>query len=208
MPFLTASFARRLILLIALVSASRSDAHPAGPYFDGELIRFDASINSQPASLFYDTGASGTALFAGTVERLKIPVEGSKEVELAGQKVATGLSKEVDFKMLGSDARTRFTILPFRHRLDGVLGWRSVRTPLLIDGWEQRVRSLDKPPSDPGWQRWKIDPESSQLFFTLTDGAKPLGRVFVDTGVSAGFATVSCSVEGLEIKPSGEPDNA
>lgn len=187
MPFSDASFVRRLILLIAVVSAGRSDARPPEPYFDGGLIRFDASINSQPASLFYDTGASATALFAGTVERLKIPVEGSKEVELAGQKVATGLSKEVDFKMLGSDVRTRFTILPFRHRLDGVLGWRSVRTPLLIDGWEQRVRSLDKPPSDPGWQQWKIDQESSQLFFTLTDGAKPLGRVFVDTGVSAGL---------------------
>jgi hypothetical protein len=187
MPFSAASFAQRLILLVALVSVSRSDARPPEPYFDGGFIRFDASINSQPASLFYDTGASATALFAGGAERLRISFEASHEVMLAGRKVATGQSKEVDFKMLGSDARTRFTILPFRHRLDGVLGWRSVRTPLLMDGLEQRVRPLDKPPSDPGWQKWKIEQENPQLFFALTDGAKPMGRVFVDTGVTAGL---------------------
>ncbi len=187
MRVVAAGFSRFLILLIGFGAASRLGARPPEPYFDGGLIRFDASINSQAASLFYDTGASGTALFAGGAERLKIGVESSGELKLAGEKVSAGRSEEVDFRLMGSDVRTRFTILPFGHRLDGVLGWRSVRTPLLIDGREQRVRPLNKPPSDAGWQEWKIDPESSQLFFTVTDGGKPMGRVFVDTGVTAGL---------------------
>ena len=187
MPISVASFAQRLSALIVLVAASRLDAHPTEPYFDGGLIRFDATIDSQPAALFYDTGATGTALFSSGAQRLKIPTQASEELRIAGEKVATEQSAEVDFKMLGYDTKTRFRILPFRHRLDGVLGWRSVPSHLLIDGYEQRVRPLRMSPTEPDWQLWKIDEKSSQLFFFLTDGGKPMGRVFVDTGVASGL---------------------
>lgn len=89
MTFPNARSARGLLLLVAVVSASRLVAGPAEPYFDGGLIRFDASINLQPASFFYDTSASGTALFAAGAERLKIPFETSEEISIAGEKVAT-----------------------------------------------------------------------------------------------------------------------
>jgi hypothetical protein len=126
------------VCLVCLGLTGAARAHPGAAFFDGGLIRFEATINAQPASLLFDTGASDTVLFAAGAERLKLESKPAGEARIAGQMVAAQVSKEVEIGMFGVETKTRLRILPLAHRCDGVLGWRSV-TP--GDAWQEHRES-------------------------------------------------------------------
>ena len=155
----------------------------------GDRILIDAHINQQPAQFVFDTGASFSALFATSAERLQVKYEGAYERQIANHKVQIGRSEPLDFAMFGQEAKIRLGILPLRRPVgfDGLLSWRNLTAPiLLIDGVERKISTpQDLPPAS--WQRWKLEQDATQLFFEVTKDGSPLGRVFVDTGAVSGL---------------------
>lgn len=188
LTFLTALLPQRhLLLAVVLASAQGAGGQQVAPYFSGDVIAVDARINQQVSRWFFDTGASATALFANGAARLQIESEPTEPFTVAGKRVEARRAKEFAFEMFGQQTRAKLLILPWAHAYDGVLSWRDVPGAMLIDGGERRIHAVSKPPSPDGWQRWNIEPGNSQLFISVTKDGRPLGRVFVDTGVSGGL---------------------
>ncbi len=168
-------------------SSQYAHAQRSAPYFKGDSISIDATINRKPAHLLLDTGSSFTALFKSGAERLGIDAVATGQVNIAGEQVDVSHSPDIELTMFGNNATTRLRILPFTHSFDGVLGWRSVQGKLLIDGYDRQIGPVERLPSKSGWQIFPIEKENSQLFIHLSENGKPVGRVFVDTGVEFGL---------------------
>ena len=180
-------------LCVAAQAAESPTSAPSNRASD-QRIPVEARIDQQPARLLFDTGASFTALFGSSTNRLRLGSETNQIAKIAGHDVALGLTRSVDVTLLGKSGNTKLPILPFPApgEFDGVLSWLTLgNNPFFIDATGQHIRSIPEIPTS-GWQRWSLDTESSQLFFTVTEGGKSLGRVFVDTG----------SPLGLRISPS------
>lgn len=171
--------------------ASAAEPQPAAHGVDppDQRIFIEARIDGRPARLLFDTGASFTALFATPADRLGLESEMNRSIRIAGHDVPTGLTRLVDVTLLGKNGNARLPILPFPPPVhaDGVLGWKTLGDdPFLIDAGANQIQIVKEPPKS-GWQRWPMDTDSSQLFFTVTDNGNPLGRVFVDTGSPIGL---------------------
>jgi hypothetical protein len=187
---LTRALVCGLILLFgSRLPAASAQLAPTDPYASENLIILDARINTKPARLLFDTGASFTALFAASTARLSLSSETNRSIKIAGHDVSVGLTPPLAIALLGKDANTRLPILPFppAAECDGVLGWRTLGdSTFYIDAPGRRIRAVSELPAT-GWLRWPLDTESTQLFFTVATGGKPLGRVFVDTGSPIGL---------------------
>ena len=166
----------------------------AKPYFDGDRIIVEASINGTLVKLAFDTGSDFTVLFSSTAKRLQLKTGAKRTLNVASIPVEFRQTNPLAIKMFGIETEARLSIFPVDHppQLDGAFGWRDARAAVLvIDGIERRFDSQARPPEGKAWQRWELDAASRQLFFTVTDQGKPLGRVFVDTG----------AVNGLRVSP-------
>lgn len=157
------------------------------PYFDDESLIVDVSVEDQPGRFILDSGSSFTALFANGLDRLELDAVQSPSLTIAGEKVQIRRTAEHNVKLFGMHTKARLAVLPFRHRYDGVVSWRDIPGAIFVDGYNRRVLAVNKLPSRTGWQTWKLEKENSQLFFVVTDDDKPLGRVFIDTGVAGGL---------------------
>jgi hypothetical protein len=187
-PWLEARL-RLMTTAVLLAAAGMASAAEVAPYFSGDRILIDGKINGEPVRFFYDTGSSYSALFGPAAKRLNVKSQKASEERIAGRAVRIELSQPLSVAMLGGEVRGQLSIFPSVRAAgcDGVFSWRNYTTPhLLIDGVERR---LGTPPELPkaGWQHWRLDRETSQLFFVVTKDAKPLGRVFVDTGAICGL---------------------
>lgn len=177
-------------ILSPLLSGNAAVAQEGNaPYFDGDRILARAEIKQTPIRLALDTGASMSLVFEPTISRLNVPIVSRQMRQVGNQSVLIGLTPPVDFSLFGRDIRTPLQVLVTSRTadIDGVLSWRDVTVPtMLIDGRDRRLRSLSQLPQQ-GWQHWKLDTGSQQLFFIVTQGAQPVGRVFVDTGAVCGL---------------------
>lgn len=170
-------------------SAMAAESQPAANQAPDQRISIETQIDKQPARLLFDTGASFTSLFASSTNRLGLVSETNRMAKIAGHDVSIGLTRHVEVTLLGKSGSTKLPILPFPApgEFDGVLGWMTLGdNPFYIDAEVRRIRSVTKLP-DAGWQSWPLDTNSTQLFFTVTEESKPLGRVFVDTGSPIGL---------------------
>lgn len=185
-----ASLFKRTAVWLTVISFSPAiQVQASGPRFQEERIVVDAKVNQHPACLLFDTGASFSALFSSSSERLKVELGSTSETMIGGHTVQAGFSKPLDFSMLGRDLKIPVKVVMIQGPpgIDGVFGWRDLTSPFaLIDGIERRISVLREAPTT-GWQRWPIEKDNTQLFFTVTKQGKPLGRVFVDLGSSAGL---------------------
>jgi len=179
--------ARTLIFTIAIAYGCPVSAQQQGPYFAGDLIAVDVLVNRQPSKWFFDTGASNSAFFSSGATRLKLETEPGDSFTIEGKHVEGKRTKVFEIGMFGQSRKTQLAVLPWTHTYDGVLGWRNLPVTMLLDGFDRQIHALSKLPQPQGWQQWAIEPGNSQLFFTITKEGNKLGRVFVDTGVSAGL---------------------
>jgi len=179
------------LLFLAIVSLVYFSRFAAGqqalPYFKDDTLLVDATIQGVQATFLLDTGASFTSLFINGAERLKVETAPSPKINISGVGVKTSQSEKLSVSMFGKQITGRFAVLPFKHRFDGVLGWRDVPGTLYLDGYNRQVQAVDRIGSRKDWQVWELEKDNSQLFFTVTDGAKPFGRAFIDTGVTGGL---------------------
>lgn len=173
--------------VLALAAVARAD--DAAPFFAGDRVLVSAKINQQQALFLFDTGATYSAIFRKSAERLGIATEATRETVIGNRPVTIGQSQQLDLEMLGQQAKLRLPILPFSTtgKIDGVSSHRNLSAPfLLIDGYERKV-STPKSLPETGWQRWRLDKDATQLFFEVTKDGQRFGRVFVDTGAIAGL---------------------
>ena len=174
-------------LLIGLLCLHSKPILANDPYAVDERIFLDVGINGKPAKFIYDTGASLTALFEARAEKLGAAPESKQGSRIAGHAVKIGRSGPIRFSIYGKEVTTRIHTVPFRPigGADGIMGWKQLAgSPLYIDARGRRLKAMKAIPQE-GWQRWKLDSSSSQLFFELKDKETTLGRVFVDTGATS-----------------------
>ncbi|QDT57168.1 hypothetical protein Pan44_52350 [Caulifigura coniformis] len=176
------------LFVLALMGSSAA-AQENAPYFQGDRIVVNATINDQPVRLVYDTGAPFTALSGATAKRLNLTATATTTSRIGGVPTTVERSEPLQFRIFGGETRTNLVILPELKtgELDGVLSWKNLLAPVvMIDGVERRVSSHKALPAE-GWLRFPLETDNGQLFFELTDHGKPLGRVFIDTGLSHGL---------------------
>lgn len=166
----------RLLMLLALLMSAVS-------YAEEGHFKVAAEINGQPARLIFDTGTEDLVLYQHAAERLGIKI--AEPVPLhpdKGGKVVTGLTEDVDFKFLGTQAKTAFRLIKgsdeFYYDVDGFIGWPTVRNNIFaIDGQTVTFPALAQVPLEalswlkleivtnsntlllqaPGWGCWEID---------------------------------------------------
>lgn len=156
------------------------------PYFQGDRIFVNGTINGTAVRLLMDTGASHTALFQSSAEKLGIVGE---KTPIAGQP-ALPFTEKFDIEMFGQEKNVQLPMIDFdpQEPIVGVLSWTNLGAKtLLIDGYYRTVSTPNKLPSSQQWQRWNRETLSPQLFLRLTDQGKYAGRVLIDTGAVCGL---------------------
>jgi len=176
-------------LFVWAIVAAPAKTQENAPYFQGERIVVNATINDQPVRLVYDTGAPFTALSGPAAKRLNLAATASTRSSIGGIPTTVERSESLKFRIFGGEAKTSLVILPDLKagELDGVLSWKNLVAPtVMIDGVERRVSSQKTLPAE-GWLRFPLEADNGQLFFELTHHGKPFGRVFIDTGLPHGL---------------------
>lgn len=178
-----------LVLTLSLLGSPAVDRQLSAqdvPYFQGNRILVNGSINGTEVRLLLDTGASHTALFQSSAAKLGIVGE---DRPVAGR-AALLLSEKFDLGMFGQETNLQLPMIDYdpQEPIAGVLSWTNLGAKtLLIDGRYRTVSTPAKPPNSGRWQRWNRETLSSQLCMRLTDNGKYIGRVMIDTGAVCGL---------------------
>jgi hypothetical protein len=161
-----------------------------------ERIWLDGKINGKLVRLAFDTGASHSALFSKSAERLglkfKPPNSGARLVDGT---VSTGTTEECDFTVWNHSNRMTFLTLELPAYLgrvegDGIFGWMHIRSnTFLIDAEAFSVELLDRVPEEaPEWMKLAVVERDPTLMLEIPD---QLWSIAVDTGSEGGVALVS-----------------
>ena len=160
-----------------------------------ERILIEATLNDKPIRLVFDTGASDMTLFQRTCQRLGIKVtEPPRGGQLAPGEVAVGRTEECDFALGSNRVRTAFRVfeLPafLNMAVDGVIGWRPLRTSTIrIDAAQRTAQWLtNTPPEALGWLKFRLRPQSRILTLEIPGEGGGGGAFTVDTGSPCGVA--------------------
>jgi len=158
----------------------------------GHRFLVPAQINSQPATLAFDTGAETLFLFKPAAERLglelpKIP----SDVLRKGGKFPVVDTKPYDITIFNKTSKLPIPVADFsvQSDVDGCIGWPQFKTSIFqIDVANGIIRSLPQVPAEARqWTVFHIHPSSDVLCLELPKPNK-LGVIFVDTGSFSGVA--------------------
>lgn len=184
---LFAALAGLLLASTATQFARGQDAGALVPYFRGDRILVQGKINDQPVRFVLDTGASYSAIFLPTAQKLDIVPDDQKVGETPPGRV---LSDKFRLAMFGQEADVRLPIVDYSpvEPIHGVFAWSNLAAKhVLIDGYERVITTPQNAPTTDRWQSWKLQGDNSQLFFHITREQQPYGRVFLDTGAACGL---------------------
>lgn len=182
-----ASLLGLLIICCTPTTAFSQRIERLGPFFQGDRILVEGTVNQQKVRMILDTGASYSALFLPAARRLGVVGENPPA---SGTPPGKALSQPFDLAMFGKNARMRIPIVDFTSNepVDGVFSWGHLAAGVvLIDGFDRTVTTLKEAPASEAWERWPLETGKSQLFFHITRQQEPYGRVFLDTGADCGL---------------------
>ena len=174
-----------LLLLLTAFVTPEVQAQDA-PYFQGNRIFVNGSINGTDVRLLLDTGASHTALFRSSADKLGIVGENPSVADPTG----LPLTEKFDLGMFGKEMNLQLPMIDYNPQepIVGVLSWMNLgaRT-LMIDGRDRTVSIPEKAPNPKRWQRWNRELRSQQLFLRLTNNGSYAGRLLFDSGAVCGL---------------------
>lgn len=181
---------RCLVLLYCCVAWNLSAAE--------DRIWVDLTINKdQSVHLVFDTGATVSALFRSTAERLKLKLAHLPAEALPASGLATNPVTEMcDFARGPVTGRMRFlvlTLLPFTQtEAEGLLSWCAFRSNVFVFASTDRFTRFDLtntvPPQAFGWPKYPQRTDWDTLGFEVGGKDGPRQTVEVDTGDPGGVA--------------------
>lgn len=158
-------------------------------------IWLDATVNGQRVRLVFDTGATDSALFRRTAERLKLKVTDPPPNYRPGPgMVRTGLTEPVDFTCGTLTVRTSLRVIDFpkwaTDEVEGLLSWNPLRSNVLVfDATSLRVDVGGSLPARAlAWPKFKLRSDAQILGFDVGGYDPRHGTVYLDTGMNNGVA--------------------
>jgi hypothetical protein len=201
------------LLVPMLLSLSPLGAAP--PDSDsGFHILLPVLINSQKATLAFDTGADTSVLFRNSAERLGVKTlrraSGGTATNTVPGRVRVETSEPVELALGDANVNTTFKILETASPIgfDGILSWNFFQYKVMrIDGPKGAVAFLEKLPDGvEQWPHWRLVERSAQnlgskwLGFLIPGPENRSGAVYIDTGADAGISLSQRQLEAWEAR--------
>src|SRR5579862_2006159 len=163
---------------------------------EDERIWFDATLNSHPAHLIFDTGAPACyTLFRNAADRLGIEVTNLNDPEDTN-KGYTGYTPECSLEINGETTKVWFWVLDLPSPLtnnfsaDGLIGWPSVTNYVIkIDAKARMMLPFWHVPHDTsGWLKLPLQTGAPNFRLVIPKSNGRESVLVIDTGASEGIA--------------------